>query len=59
VTGLAFNLLLLTFFKYFDFLLSNLWTLVDPAAQGIASREVKTWNMPRALHATVRHASGE
>jgi alginate O-acetyltransferase complex protein AlgI len=28
VTGLAFNLLLLTFFKYFEFLLSNIDTLI-------------------------------
>lgn len=28
VTGLAFNLLLLTFFKYFEFLLSNIGTLI-------------------------------
>lgn len=28
VAGLAFNLLLLTFFKYFDFLLSSIWTMI-------------------------------
>lgn len=28
VTGLAFNLMLLTFFKYYDFLLSNIATLI-------------------------------